>query len=167
MRAQDEIRQLFGSGLRSPSIWCFQKTSIILFWHPKDLEVVPHPKTINHINNDMNINIHIDINMNMCRSDFCPHTRSTGAWDSQKNSQIPNRTMNAWIVNFLSETASAWELRNATDAKITFVCQINEIRPKWAICDRNFNWKWGLPKTRFGGMSGELFTAHPSHVQTR
>ena len=57
----------------------------------------------------------------MCRSDFCPHTRATGAWDSQKNSQIPNRTMDAWIVNFLSETASAWELRNATDAKITFL----------------------------------------------
>ena len=25
MRAQDKIRQLFGSGLRSPFIWCFQK----------------------------------------------------------------------------------------------------------------------------------------------
>ena len=34
-------------------------------WHPKDLEVVPHPKVISHINNDMNINIHIDINMNI------------------------------------------------------------------------------------------------------
>ena len=36
-----------------------------IFWHPKDLEVVPHPEIIIHINNDMNINIHIDINMNI------------------------------------------------------------------------------------------------------
>ena len=35
------------------------------FWHPKDLEVVPHPEIIVHINNDMNITIHIDINMNI------------------------------------------------------------------------------------------------------
>ena len=68
---------------------------------------------------------------------------------------------------FLTRTASSVEFRKAMHSENHFVCQINRICPRWAICEGDFTWKWDLPKTRFGNTTNELFTACPSHVQTR
>ena len=45
-----------------PVYLVFSKISINMS-HPKDLEVVPHPQNIFHINNDVNINMNIDIHI--------------------------------------------------------------------------------------------------------
>ena len=63
MRAHDEIGN-FSAQDCSPRLFGVFKNKHNQ--HPKDLEVVPHPKIIIHITNGiMNIDIHIDINMNI------------------------------------------------------------------------------------------------------
>ena len=54
----------------------------------------------------------------MCRYDLCPHTRTTGHKVREKNTQIPNRTIDACIITFLTKIAPFVHFLNATDAQI-------------------------------------------------
>ena len=73
--------------------------------------------------------------------------------------------MDACIITFLTKMASVVELRNATDAEITFVLD------RWSLTQMSYLWtelwlEMRPSQKEFLGTSGELFTVRPSHVQT-